>query len=149
MLINILGMKTTSKHTKYWKDRKIDWEKDYMATWTHPHRGLITHLLKSISWYSLWEIGMGGGANLRRIIEEIPGKQLGGSDINEDAVEYVKQVFKGGIFHVESGEDILMSDQSIDVLLSDMVLIYVGPRKIKKYLRDLIVTGKHTLQRLR
>lgn len=130
-------MKSTKKHTEYWKDRKINWKEHYFDTWTHPHRGLITSILKGMSWYSLWEIGMGGGANIRRIFEDIPNKQLGGSDINPDAVEFVRETFKGGMFHVESGEDILMSDKSVDISLSDMTLIYVGPFKIKKYLKEL------------
>lgn len=130
-------MKTTNKHIKYWEDRKIDWNESYLATWTHPHRGLITGILKHLKWHSLYEIGAGGGANIRRIIEEIPGKQLGGSDVSEDAVKFMQETFKGGHFQVETGDDILMSDKSIDVVLSDMCLIYVSPFKIKKYLKEM------------
>ena len=139
-------MKTTKKHTKYWKERRIDWGKSYLATWKHPHRGLITQILKNLQWHSLWEIGIGGGANIRRILEEIPGKQLGGSDISQDAVDFLAKTFKGGMFHCESGEDILMSDRSVDIMLSDMCLIYVGPTKIKKYLKEMKrVTRNHII----
>ena len=82
-------------------------------------------------------IGAGAGANLRRIIEEIPGRQLGGSDVNEEAVKFMEKTFVGGMFHVESGDDILMSDKSIDIVLSDMVLIYVSPLKIREYLKEM------------
>lgn len=130
-------MRTTKKHTEYWENRKIDWKTSYFDTWTHPHRTLIISVLKGFPWHSLWEIGAGAGANLRRIIHDIPDKQLGGSDINAEAVKFMNETFQGGMFQVESGENILMSDRSVDVVLSDMVLIYVGPTKIKKYLKEM------------
>ena len=130
--------KSTKKHKAYWQNRKINWEQDYLSTWNHPHRGLITLVLKSFDWYSLWEVGVGGGANLARIVREIPNKQLGGSDINPEAIETCRRVFNGGRFHVEPSEDLLLSDNSVDVMLSDAHLIYYGPFKIKKVLKEMI-----------
>lgn len=130
--------KTTSKHKEYWRNRKIDWTKHYLATWDHPHRRLIVHALKTFDWFSLWEVGCGPGANLVKITKELPGHQLGGGDINADAIEVAKQTFVGGRFHVESSEDILLSDNSVDVILSDAHLIYYGPTKIKKVLKEML-----------
>lgn len=130
--------RTTKQHKDYWKNRKIDWNEHYIATWNHPHRKLIVHALKMFPWFSLWEVGCGGGPNLVKITQELPGHQLGGSDINEDAVETARKTFKGGRFHCESSEDILLSDDSVDVVLSDAHLIYFGPTQIKKVLGEML-----------
>ena len=130
-------MRTTKSQTKYWEDRSIDWEKEYFKTWDHPHRFIITAILKGMDWYSLMEIGVGGGANLANIINYIPNKRLGGIDVNEKAIELCQKKFKSGYFKVGSAEDIMMSDKSTDVLLSDMTYIYVGPFKIKKCIEEL------------
>jgi ubiquinone/menaquinone biosynthesis C-methylase UbiE len=129
-------LRTTKHQTKYWKERKIDWKQAYQSTVDHPHRKLISAMLRSIPFVSLWEVGVGGGANLIRVIKDMPNKQLGGSDVSEEAVALCKETFKNGLFHVESGDNLMMSDKSVDVILSDMCLIYVDPLKIDDYLRE-------------
>ncbi len=131
-------MATTNNHKKYWKERKIDWTEHYLVTWNHPHRALIIAALKQFNWFSLWEVGCGGGPNLVRITKELPGHQLGGSDINPDAIELAKKTFVGGRFHCEASDDILLSDDSVDVMLSDAHLIYYGPSMIKKVLSEMV-----------
>lgn len=135
-------LKTTNKHTKYWVDRKIDWKTSYLDTYNHPHRDIIVFILKSIPFLSLWEVGCGPGPNLKKIIKEIPGRQVGGSDVNADAIKLAQETFNGGLFHVESGESLMMSDASCDVMLTDMALIYVDPLKIDKYLKELKRVGR-------
>lgn len=138
-----MRVKTTEQHKKFWQERKIDWEKDYLATWTHPHRQLISWVLSTFHWVSLWEVGCGPGPNLMKIVkdfkptEENP-RQLGGSDINPEAIELARKTFVGGRFHVESVEDMLLSDDATDVVLSDAALIYIGPTKIKKALGEIV-----------
>jgi len=133
-------MKTTKQHSNYWINRKIDWEKDYFDTWTHPHRGLIVHMLKGMPGGNVWEVGVGGGANIYRIINDIPTFKsefrVGGSDINPEAIEFCRKKFGGGQWHCESGDNMMMSDHSVDILLTDMTLIYVDPLKIDSYLRE-------------
>ena len=135
-------LRSTNKHTKYWTERKIDWQQSYLSTWNHPHRGILTFMLRSIPFHSLWEVGVGGGANLARIIKDIPGKQLGGSDVNADAIELCRKSFPNGLFHVEAGNDLMMSDKSVDVVLSDMTLIYVDPLNIDAYLKEFKRVGR-------
>lgn len=138
-----MRIRTTEQHKKYWEERKIDWQAHYLSTWDHPHRQLIVWALQSIPWISLWEIGCGPGANLVRIVRDMPGRQLGGSDVSADAIELARKTFKGGKFHVESAEDILLSDNAVDVMLSDAALIYIGPRKIKKVLNEMFRVGRN------
>lgn len=128
---------TTSQFKNWWVNRKIDWDKDYLSTWDHPHRSFIIAYLRSFEWTSLMEIGVGAGANLMKIIKTIKGKQLGGIDINPEAIAAANRAFNGGKFIVNSADDIMMSDKSTDVVLSDMCLIYVGPLKIDGYIREI------------
>jgi ubiquinone/menaquinone biosynthesis C-methylase UbiE len=135
-------LRSTNHQTKYWQNRKIDWKEAYQSTVNHPHRKLISSILRTIPFTSLWEVGCGGGANLVRITLDLKGKQLGGSDVNADAIALCNETFKGGLFHVESGDNLMMSDKSVDVILSDMCLIYVDPLKIDAYLKEFKRVGR-------
>ena len=136
------GIKTTKHQQRYWQNRKLDWKAEIDLTWNHPHRNIISHFLKRLNWFSLIEIGCGAGANLANIVRNIPNRQLGGVDLNADAIAYASKRFEGGMFKVDSGEDIMMSDKSCDVVLSDMMLIYIGPNKIKRYLAEMKRIGR-------
>lgn len=127
---------TTKQNSKYWENRKLGWE-EYFNTANHPHRQFITSILKRLNWISLIEIGCGSGPNLANITANIGGKQLGGVDINPEAIEFCNQRFKGGLFRVASADDMMITDKGTDVVLSDMFLIYIGPSKIKKYLEEV------------
>lgn len=129
--------RSTNWHKKYWQNRKIDWAKSYTATWNHPHRVLIRKVLSTFNWLSLIEIGCGSGANLIGIVKAFPDRQLGGIDVNPDAIKLVQETFKGGLFKVGSADDIMLSDSATDVIISDMCLIYVGPRKIDEYIEEV------------
>lgn len=140
-------LKTTNDHKKFWAERKIDWDKSYLTgvdevsgqpMWNHPHRELLMQALNSFHWFSLWEVGMGGGANLMKILKTFKQRQLGGSDVNPDAVEFAVKTFQGGMFRTESVEDMLMSDKAVDVMLSDATLIYISPGKIKNTIKEMV-----------
>ena len=135
-------LKTTKQHLNYWKNRRINWAESYQSTWNHPHRGLLVYMIKNLPFVSLWEVGCGGGANLIRIVKELPDKQVGGSDINADAIDLCRKTFKNGLFHVEQGNDMMMSDKSVDIILSDMTLIYVDPLNIDSYLKEFKRVGR-------
>lgn len=130
-------LSTTKTWSSWWRDRKIDWDKDYLQTWNHPHRNLIVRVLKTFNWGSLLEIGCGPGANLVNIVKNIPGRQVGGVDVNPEAIALAEKTFKGGLFKVSTGNDIMISDKATDVILSDMALIYVGPTKINSYIKEI------------
>ncbi len=138
-------LKTTEQHKKYWQDRKIDWKTHYYDSWNHPHRELIVEALKQFPWFTLWEVGVGGGANIARIVRDLPGRHLGGSDVSEDAVAFCREAFKDGKFQVESVEDMLMSDHSSDVILSDATLIYVDPKKIDKVMGEIVRIARNNI----
>mgnify|MGYP001596538600 CR=1 FL=1 len=126
---------TTKKWVNWWALRKIDWKKHYMNP-NHPHRHLISETLKQIPWLSLLEVGCGAGANLVNICKSIPGRQIMGTDINPDAIAFAQTQFTNGLFKVNSADNIILSDKSVDVILSDMVMIYITPNLIEKHLRE-------------
>jgi len=142
--MNILGLKhrwTTNQHKKYWEDRKIDWNTHYTATWNHPHRQFIVDKLKELKWISIVEIGCASGPNLIKIAMEIPRADVGGIDLNKDAILTAQKIFsenkRNAWFKVGNGESVKMSDGSVDMVLSDMALIYVGRTKIKKHISEM------------
>lgn len=134
--------KTTKQHKEFWKSRRIDWKTAYLDTWQHPHREMLVQALHTFRWRSIWEIGVGAGENLVRILRSYPPEtfktmQMGGSDINADAIALAQKVIVGGYFRVESVEEMLMSDKSVDIMLSDATLIYIDPFKINAVMKDL------------
>lgn len=138
---------TTNQHKNWWKNRKIDWRKDYLSTWNHPHRQALRSLLGQLNWFSLMEVGCGAGANLVQIALGLKGRrfQLGGTDINPDAIQVAETngFFAGGNFLVCPNDDILMSDKSADILITDMNLIYTGPGHIDKTLQQLKLIARN------
>lgn len=128
---------TTAQWALWWGNRKIDWKAAYLETWTHPHRQMIVSVLRTFDWISLLEVGCGAGANLMAILQSGMKKQLGGLDVNPDAIELAQKVFQGAFFRVGSVEDIFMSDSSTDVVLSDMTLIYIGGRQIDAVIDEI------------
>ena len=137
-------LKNTKWHQKYWTDRKIDWKQAYLDTWEHPHRNYIASILARLDWNSLFEVGTGAGANLKNILSKFKGVQLGGCDVNKDAIALANDSFKGAFFKVCPADDIMMSDNSVDVVLSDMCLIYYSnPHKAIEEMKR--VARKHVL----
>lgn len=137
-------LKTTRQWMRYWQNRKIDWKVRYLDTWNHPHRDLISSVLNTFPWMSLLEIGCGPGANIINILTHFKGKQIGGIDINADAIKLAGQSFNGAFLKVGSAEDIMMSDNSVDVVLSDMCLMYIrnpdeALKEIKRVTRKYVV----------
>jgi SAM-dependent methyltransferase len=130
---------TTDQWKHWWVNREIDWNQAYLSTWNHPHRQMIAAVLKTFSWFSLLEVGCGAGANMYQILKSYgeEQKQLGGIDISPSAIETAKKAFNGAFFKVGSVEDIMMSDNSADVVLSDMTMIYVGPNRINKAIKEI------------
>lgn len=135
----------TKQHQGYWRDRKINWQDHYTSTWDIPRRHLLVQILKTFHWLSLIEVGVGGGANLVAIAKAIGrGVQLGGIDINPDAIAHTRTLFAGhGIFSVCKADDIMMSDKSTDVVLSDMIYIYVNGKDIDRHMKEAARIGRN------
>jgi ubiquinone/menaquinone biosynthesis C-methylase UbiE len=130
---------TTNQNKEYWKKKgDVQYWVDYQKTWSHLHRDVIASFLNRIRWFSLMEMGCGSAPNIIKLVKTFPGRQMAGIDINQTAIDVAKSAFKSGaLFRVGSGEDVMMSDKCCDVVLTDMYLIYVGPNKIGKYIKEI------------
>src|SRR3990167_2243077 len=132
----------TFRHKKYWKDRVIDWEQSYWID--HPHRDLIVQALKNIKFNSVIEIGCGAGYNLHRIRQTFPKVDIGGVDISEQAIETAKRLLPldTAVLEQSSADKLFLSDKSVDVVLTDMCLIYIDPFNIVKVLKEIRRVGR-------
>lgn len=134
---------TTKTWGDWWRRRKIDWIAN--QDWQHPHRFMISSILRRLNWISLFEIGCGSGANLINIVKTIPGRQVGGCDINPEAIEVANRTFQGAFFKVCPADDVMMSDKSVDIILTDALMIYISPKDFKKHLREFRRVGRKYL----
>ena len=122
---------------KIWRERKVDWNKSYFVL-NHPHRILICRELLRFKFKSVFEIGCGAGANLFNIHAIFKGAEVGGTDINPEAVATaLRNLPFAKDLNVGTADNIFFSDKSIDILLTDACLLYIGPFKIKKVLREM------------
>ncbi len=126
---------TTDRWVNWWTKRKIDWKEHYMNP-NHPHRIILAQILSRLNWLSLIEVGCAAGANLVQIVKTMPGRQVGGVDVNPEAIAFAETQFQGAVLKVCPADDMMFSDQSTDVILSDMTMIYISPFKIKKHLTE-------------
>lgn len=147
-------MKTTEKHTDYWANRKINWVESYLSLWNHPHRSYVANRLSLFQWQSLIEVGCASGPNLFHLIKRFPRRDIGGVDVNKDAIEVARQVLelardqmpsRTAYAEVTTGDNIFIGDQCTDVILTDMALIYVDPFKIKRYLKEFKRVARNKL----
>lgn len=141
--MNFLGLNhfvrcwTTKQHQNWWKNRKVDWMKEYVSTWNHPHRQFISEILTQLPWQSIYEMGCGPGPNLVQIIKKFPQNMVGGSDINADAIKVAKSILQGAPLDVCPHDNIMASDKFTDLVLTDRTLMYVSFFKIKKVIKEM------------
>lgn len=131
---------STKQHQRYWKTRIDDWKTAYFDTKNHPHRDMIISYLRKIAFGSLLEVGCNTGPNLYRIAEAFPQVETGGLDINAGAIEMARNLLPTQVFTLDIGpaDDIPHSDKSSDVVLTDACLMYIGPDKIDKVMKEIV-----------
>lgn len=131
---------TTKDTRKFWSERQMDWKEGYFDTYNHPHRDLIIDLLKKTGWRfdNVMEVGCGAGANLYRIKKEWPDVLIGGVDINKQAIETARKLFPiRTFFSVMEATDMYLTSQSVDLVITDACLMYLGPTEVKKALSEI------------
>ena len=113
---------------------KKDYADSFLKTSVHPHRRQIVDAVASFAGVgSVLEIGCSSGPNLVCIRERIPEIRYTGIDINAVVVRKAKEYFNEKEndrfrFMVGRADDLSMIESgSIDVVLSDAVLMFVAP----------------------
>lgn len=136
---------------------KSNWRQGYFDP-DHPHRDFLIKLIKTSPPKRVLEIGMGCGANLYRIKKEFPDCIICGCDINSDAIDAAKELFKEAfpaeMFVIKPGETISEIDfrvgnimaipfdgELFDLVITDACLIYIGPDKIERAFREIRRVG--------
>lgn len=143
--------KTTIFDETYWRFRRCkgDWkEGGYWESVDHPHRQVIIDILKKKypdGNFSLAEIGCNSGPNLINLEQHfafIP-PHTAGIDINCKAVEEGKEQE----LNIQYGkaDKLPWPDKSFDVALADAVCMYIGPRKIRKVIEEMIRVAKEMI----
>jgi ubiquinone/menaquinone biosynthesis C-methylase UbiE len=136
-----------------WKTRHLykgkNWARDYCTTVNHPHRHVLIQKLKK---YCLGrqglEVGCNSGPNLYLLADKFPATQFYGIDINACAVKEGRDWFQGkGItnvfLQVGRADDLsVFEDQSMEFVFTDATLLYVGPDKIIKVLKEFLRVAK-------
>lgn len=139
-----------------WRKRHIykgkDWIKSYWDAKDHPRCQLLSEKIeKYIPFKGVLEIGCNSGPNLYWLAKKYPGVILVGVDINPVAISNgMKLLKKEGICNVnlEKGKaDDLnkYADNSFDIVFTNATLIYVGPDKINKVIKEMIRVARKTL----
>lgn len=112
----------------------------------HPHRAFLANRIARFApLESLLEIGCGEGSNLTVLGRAFPQTRLIGIDIGERALARARTNLArelpgrpteliAGTLDALSG----FATKSVDVVLSDAVLMYVGPDQIRSVLRALV-----------
>ena len=146
ILETILGTDFNELVWRYRHIYKRGWAEGYISSnsFSHPHRQLlIERIFANAPFTDVLEIGCASGPNLYLLAKKFPHSRFVGVDINPDAIR------KGNIFFEQQGirnvslfvgkadELERFPDKSFDVVLTDAVLMYVGPDKIKKVATEI------------
>ncbi len=136
----------TVTHELYWLMRSSSSAKRYLSedSLNHPHRDVLIDVLKKGDVFnSLLEVGCASGPNIYRIATAFPHVKLFGTDINSSAIKVAKKWFSERkldqveFFQRKLDELKDFADNSVDIVLSDAALMYVGPDKIKQVMAEL------------
>lgn len=138
---------STKKHQNYWKRRTEDWKTAYFDTKDHPHRDFIIQHLMRIHFGSLLEVGCNTGPNLYRIAQAFPHITTGGLDINAGSIEMAKNLLPTQVHTLDVGpaDDIPLSDKSVDLILTDACLMYIGRDKIDKVMKEITRVARNNV----
>ncbi|MDI6602615.1 MAG: class I SAM-dependent methyltransferase [Patescibacteria group bacterium] len=136
-----------------WQNRKdLITAKDFWLATNHLHRQLLIKKIESFSPISsVLEIGCGFGSNLYLLAKKFPKAKIKGIDINPKFIQVSKEIFsKEKILNVETligraDELGRFSAKSFDVVFTDAVLMYIGPDKIKKVIKEITRIAKKAL----
>ncbi len=140
-----------------WNSRRHSGENDewvlgYWDSREHSHRSFLLERISAFSPISgILEIGCNCGPNLYLIAKKFPETEARGIDINPRAVEKGNEIFASeGMSNVtlalgradELGQ---FGDRSFDIVLTDAVLMYIGPDKIKEVVQGMIRVARRAL----
>lgn len=121
-----------------------EWVRGFWDSRDHNHRPFFIERVSKFSPNSILEIGCNCGPNIYLLAKKFPNAEIIGIDINPLAVqkgnEWLTQEGITNVKLLEGKADELgqFQDSSFDVVFTDGVLLYIGPDKIKKVMKEMI-----------
>jgi hypothetical protein len=134
-----------------WGNKDNEWVDGYWDSRNHKHRGFLIDEILRFSPSAIAEIGSNCGPNLYLLAKKLPGAKIVGVDINPAAVrEGNKRFTQEGMSNVSlylGRADKLerFQDKSFDVVFTDAVLIYIGPDKIGRVIKEMLRIARKAL----
>lgn len=144
----------TRYHERHWRNRHLsggsdwgdddDWILSYWNSREHPHRAHLIDRAMKYAPGSVLEFGCNCGPNLSLLREADSGLELVGIDINPVAIQAGRELLEreaGGVVDLVQGGIEALSAFPIgrfDVFLTDAVLLYVGPDRIREVLKEAV-----------
>lgn len=141
----------------YWRFRHLGSGRHWAAkcvapeSLAHPHRKLLLDALaRHAPFISVLEVGCASGPNLYLIGTRFPGTRLHGTDISGHALRFgrnwlASQGLTARLERAPAWDLRAFPDKSIDIVISDAALIYVGPQRIARTLREMIRVAKKAI----
>ena len=124
----------TRLYERTWSSRGIDAVRQDFANIDYPHRRWLVEQFARLSPFeSVLEIGCGYGPNLQLLEGRFPGLSCHGIDISPNAVREGNARFAS------------LGNKNIHISVGKAVLLYVGPDKIEKVIRELIRVSRRAL----
>jgi len=138
------GLFGTRVEEKRWAAKKKDEIIRYWKDKENPRRHFLVQRVEMFSPVSsILEVGCICGPNLYLLAKRFPQARIVGVDINPLAIQLGKELFKKeGLNNVElfakkADELSEFNDKEFDVILTNALLIYIDPDKIRKVIQEL------------
>jgi len=128
-----------------------EWVLGYWDSRVHAHRAFVMEAIAEYSPTSVLEIGCNCGPNLYLAARRFEDARIAGIDINPAAVEKGRELLAAeGITGVElsvgRADDLgRFQDREFDVVLTDAVLLYVGPDRIDRVMREMLRVARRAV----
>ncbi len=143
----LVGTRVRERH---WSARSFG--KGYWNNRDHISKHFLAERIAAFSPInSILEVGCASGPNLYVLAKKFPQAQIMGIDINQEAIEYGNMQFaQEGISNVKllvGRADSLekFSDRAFDIVLTNALLIYIGPDKIKEVISGMLRIANRAL----
>lgn len=128
------------------------WILGYWNTRGRRHRAFLVEIINSqYPFASVLEIGCNCGPNLYLLARKYPDAIIRGIDINAKAVQIGNQFMaQEGILNVQmsvaKADDLShFADESFDIVFTNSLLMYIGPDKIQRVIKEMMRISNRTL----
>lgn len=129
-----------------------EWVLGYWDSRNHSHRLFLMERISAFYPFSnILEVGCNCGPNLYLVAKKFPDVEIAGIDINPRAIEKGSEWFASeGISNVrlavgKANRLEQFPDKSFDIVLTDAILIYVGPDKINQVIQEMLRVTRRVL----